>query len=228
MSTVGYIKKSLERQLLERKEYTLFNKVNVFIKDALPRNINMTVVISYIEKRLPRNLVYNLDTIYVGEFEELNVREVESVYLDGAVFISNKQEDEEMMAASIIHEIAHSLEEQFGEGIYGDNEIIDEFIAKRKKLIELMRAQGFEYRDKKIQVKTDFDEGFDQFLYKEVGYDRLAQLSSGLFISPYASTSLREYFSNGFENYFTGQSHYLQKICPKLHTKIYALTKEIA
>ena len=128
MSTVGYIKDSLGRQLRERKEYSLFNDVVVIIKDPLPQEVNMTLVIRQIEKRLPRNLASGIDAIYVGDFKELDTREVESVYLDGAIFISNRQENEEMMAASIVHEVAHSLEERFGEGIYGDSEIIDEFI----------------------------------------------------------------------------------------------------
>lgn len=227
MSTVGYIKSSHTRNLLERREYSLFNKVNIIIKDPLPKTINMTIVVREVEKKLPRNLVYNLDTIYVGQFPELNMREVESVYLDGAIFISNNQEDEGEMASSIIHEVAHSLEEQFSEGIYGDSEIIDEFIAKRKKLMELLEAQGFSYSNKRIYLSTDFDEGFDNFLYREVGYERLGKLTTGLFISPYCSTSLREYFSGGFEKYFTGENHYLAKISPKLHAKITDLTKEI-
>ena len=228
MSTVSYIKDSLGRQLNERREYSLFNNVTVFIKDPLPKNVNMTLVIRHIEKRLPRNLANSLDAVYVGEFKELNTREVESVYLDGAIFISNKQENEEMMASSIVHEIAHCLEEQFGEGIYGDSEIIDEFNWKRKKLLELLAQQGFQYPDKKLHLKTDFDERFDQFLYKEVGYQRLNYITNGLFLTPYACTSLREYFSNGFEHYFMGENSYLKKISPKLYSKINSLTKEIA
>ena len=43
---------------------------------------------------------------------------------------------------------------------------------------------------------------FDEFLYKTVGYDLLRDLTVELFVSPYAATSLREYFANGFEHYF--------------------------
>ena len=123
---------------------------------------------------------------------------------------------------------AHSLEEQFGEGIYGDSEIIDEFIGKRKKLMSLFSQNGIEYPDKKLYLKTDFDERFDEFLYKDVGYQRLGYLTNGLFLTPYACTSLREYFSNGFEHYFMGENIYLKKISPKLYSKISSLTKEIS
>jgi hypothetical protein len=42
----------------------------------------------------------------------------------------------------------------------------------------------------------------------------------GLFYSPYASTSLREYFANGFEAYFLGQREYLPKIGQHLFIKL--------
>jgi len=42
----------------------------------------------------------------------------------------------------------------------------------------------------------------------------------GLFYSPYAATSLREYFANGFENYFLKNKIYLKKISLNLYNKI--------
>jgi hypothetical protein len=59
-----------------------------------------------------------------------------------------------------------------------------------------------------------------------VGYDRLNVITVGLFVSPYAATSLSEYFANGFENYFSGESAYVRKISPKLYSKIKYLTSE--
>ena len=42
----------------------------------------------------------------------------------------------------------------------------------------------------------------------------------GLFVSPYAATSLQEYFANGVENYFLDDRDYLRKISPVLTEKI--------
>jgi len=42
----------------------------------------------------------------------------------------------------------------------------------------------------------------------------------GLFVSPYAATSLREYFAIGFEEYHLKDRVYLKKISPKLYFKI--------
>jgi hypothetical protein len=61
---------------------------------------------------------------------------------------------------------------------------------------------------------------FDDFLYNDIGYDRLSLTINGLFISPYSVTTLREYFSNGFEEYLRGDRAYLKQTCPYLFYKI--------
>jgi hypothetical protein len=223
MSTVEYIKKSSQKHLAERREYTLFNKTIVFVKDALPKEVNMTKVIKDIEKKLPSFLAYDLDAIYVGQFPELNTREVESVFMNGAVFISNKQNSVEEMCSSIVHEVAHGVEERYGEDIYGDSEVVIEFRAKRKKLASLLEEQGIK-SNPKLFINLEFSQEFDDFLYKQVGYDLVNRLASGLFISPYAATSIREYFANGFECFFCKEPEYLEKISPKLYSKILTLT----
>ena len=49
-------------------------------------------------------------------------------------------------------------------------------------------------------------------------------ISANLFYSPYAVTSLKEYFANGFEAYFFyGEYAFLEKTCPKLFNKLSAL-----
>ena len=62
----------------------------------------------------------------------------------------------------------------------------------------------------------------DNYLYKEVGYDRLNFIVSsyGLFTSAYPATSLREYFASGFEYYFLEDPSYLAKISPILYKKV--------
>ena len=44
-----------------------------------------------------------------------------------------------------------------------------------------------------------------------------------MFIRPYASVSLREYFATGFEAYYLGKRDSLEKISPILYDKINAL-----
>ena len=57
-------------------------------------------------------------------------------------------------------------------------------------------------------------------MYNIVGYPLLENLIVGLFYSPYAVTSINEYFANGFENYFLRDKAYLKNISPTLYNKI--------
>ena len=58
------------------------------------------------------------------------------------------------------------------------------------------------------------------FLYREVGYPLMTSLTMGLFVSPYAATSIREYFARGFEEYYLGDRKYLTKISPMVYNKV--------
>jgi hypothetical protein len=66
---------------------------------------------------------------------------------------------------------------------------------------------------------------FGMFLYQKIGYDKLSEIMKGIFISPYAATSLREYFATGFtEFYLHPDEHgFLQKIAPELYKKLISL-----
>ena len=45
-------------------------------------------------------------------------------------------------------------------------------------------------------------------------------MTSGLFISPYASTSLREYFANAFEEFFVNDMKPVKDLTPEVYKKI--------
>jgi Mlc titration factor MtfA (ptsG expression regulator) len=74
---------------------------------------------------------------------------------------------------------------------------------------------------------TEYDQEFDQFLLDDIGYDKLSEILKGIMVTPYAATSLREYFATGFtEFYLYPDSHnYLQKTSPELYKKLVQLHK---
>jgi Mlc titration factor MtfA (ptsG expression regulator) len=45
-------------------------------------------------------------------------------------------------------------------------------------------------------------------------------MTAGLFPSPYAATSLREYFAIGFEHYYLKDRKVLKRDCPVLYNKL--------
>jgi|688.fasta_scaffold136833_3 hypothetical protein len=225
MSNVKAILESYNKMKKARKEFFI-NGVLFFVSDPLPDGVEPLAVKKRIEKKIPKRLFQNLDYIFVGDFPELKLRDVQSVYMRGAIYINHENQTEDGLYKAIIHELAHSIETTFGSKIYEDNEVAAEFVGKRKQLRSILKTQGHELKDPTIFIRAEYNPEFDNFLYKEVGYDKLNQLCTGLFASPYGATSLREYFANGFEHFFLNDPEYLSKISPKLYSKILSLTSK--
>ena len=214
----NYIKTSSIKSLKENKERSLHGKF-VFIQDPLPEDIDLDYVLDYIERRIPIHLFHLIDSILVGDFNFLKERDINASYMEGAIYVTNNQHDEGDMIDDIVHELAHSVEELFRNDIYIDRSIEEEFLGKRKRLCDVLNAEGIKV-SKESCLESEYDKNFDEFLYKDVGYEKLVNLTMGLFNSPYAVTSLREYFANGFEAYFIGDRKHVQNISPFLYIKL--------
>jgi hypothetical protein len=162
--------------------------------------LNIINIVSDIKKYVPEVLLYGLDAIYIGNYKELAERDVESVYYAGAIYIKPSQKTDQDLVSDVVHEIAHSIEENLS-SIFTISSLQSEFARKRKALYDILKINGYEL-DKKLFLNFNYSEELDNILYRDIGYDRLNMLANNLFITPYAATSLREYFANGFENYF--------------------------
>jgi hypothetical protein len=218
-----YIEHSAKKAIKENKEKLLFNKIVVYVQNALPEDFDLNYVLEYIENKIPAHLAHLIDAIYVGEFPFLKERDLNALYEDGAIYTTNEQSNEEDMIDDIVHEMAHSVEQLAGSEIYADRGVEEEFIGKRKRLYHILRTEGHNVPES-MTFETDYSKEFDEILYKTIGYDKLVFLTMGLFASPYGATSLREYFANGFENYFIGDRDRLRKTSPKLYNKLEFLT----
>ena len=214
-----YIEASAKKSLKERREYQMFGTINVFIKDPLPAEVDMTNIIRHLEMRIPNDLVKDVDTVYVGQFDDLNSRQVQAAYLDGAIYITNDQDNPEDMMDDLIHEFAHAAEKTHGYEIYGDGTIEREFLGKRKRLFNILKAEGYDVSLLDF-IQAEHSDAMDEFLYNVVGYDRLHSLAMGLFLSPYGATSLREYWANCFEHYFMDDRQYVQQLSPQVYEKL--------
>ena len=221
-----YISLSNRRSAEQKKEYYLFDSVLVFVKDAFPVKIDLESVLTRMEKSLPRTLVVtSLDAIYVGEFENLLGGEGHTaIYEDGAIYVSNNQVDEHDVYRDLIHEIAHAVEAVHESLIFSDRKIENEFLAKRQRLYSILSADGYDV-SLSLFLNIDFSEKMDSFLYKELGYPTLSSYIMGLFTSPYAVTSVREYYARGFEEYIYGDKEYLKKLSPSLYNVLEDLLK---
>ena len=97
--------------------------------------------------------------------------------------------------------------------------MIKEFIQKRAQLEFELKSEGYWTENYDFR-NLKFDDKFDSFLYKKVGGQMLNMVTAGLFIRPYSSVSLREYFATGFEAYYTGKKDLLKQLSPVLYNKI--------
>ena len=130
------------------------------------------------------------------------------------------------MLDDLVHEVAHAVEEEEFLTIYSDGDLEAEFLGKRERLFHLLDTEGLnvDYTEYK---NPEYSKNFDNHLYFEIGYPYLTNVSVNLFYSPYAITSLREYFANGFEAYFYHTDHQrLSTVSPILYRKLDELNEE--
>ena len=219
-----WIQESVRRAKRLKDQYQM-NGVQVFIKDSLPEEVDPDFVFNYIGSRIPLYLTTNVEMIYVGQFPEMEERDINAFYENDAIYITNEQDDEMDMIEDIVHEISHAIEHYNREVIYGDGKLQREFIAKRKRLSALL-SQKYDVPSD-FTINFEYDRAIDDFLYRVVGYDVLNQVCVGIFPSAYAATSLSEYWAKGFEELFIGEKSSLKNMCPVLYKKLLTLIKEL-
>ena len=204
------------------KDHYMLKGIDIYIKDRLPEEVDIDFVIRYVAKRLPDHVLGNIDLIYIGQFQDLIDRDVNALWQNGAIYITNQQDSEMDMIDDLIHEIAHSNEKQFEQIIYEDGKLEKEFLFRRSKLAQILVDKEYNVPPGFI-YSADYDKVIDDYLYKEITYNVLWQLIPGIFPSPYAVTSLREYFAKGFEEFYMGRRQELKDISPVLFSKLMQL-----
>ena len=207
------------------KDQYKVNGIDVFIKDRMTQGVDPEFVFNYISARVPFFLTRDVEIIYIGDFPEMHEREINAFYEDGAIYVTNDQEDEMDMIEDIIHELSHAIEQKNGESIYGDSNLEREFRAKRQRLESLLK-QNYEV-PADFSITLDYDKNIDMFLYKTVGYDALNQICVNIFPSAYACTSISEYWAKGFEEIFIGDKALIKKQCPILYNKLINVIEEM-
>ena len=128
---MSWISESAKRGSELRKHYKMHD-IEIFIKDPLPEIVDADFVFKYIASRLPSYLMTEVDIVYIGEFEQLQSRNINAMFEDGAIFVSNEQTNEMDLIDDIVHEVAHSIEKKYVEIIYADGSLEKEFKTKEK------------------------------------------------------------------------------------------------
>ena len=221
---LNYIQKR-QKMFEETNNFYTSNGIHVYTKDKMMNDlVDLEMVVSELESKIPEHLRDGIEMIMVGHFGEFDERDINAFYKDGALYVSNIQTDNDDLLDDLVHETAHSVEEQYGMEIYGDQEVKDEFLRKRIHIYNVLWNMGFEPLREDF-LDTEYDQDFDEYLLHDIGYDKLSEILKGIMVSPYSATCLREYFATGFtEFYLHPDSHnYLKKTSPELYRKLIQL-----
>jgi len=224
MMLLEYLKQSHKKAMDNANNFYTGAGKHVYVKDELTNGMPADEVIEEFESYMPDHLLDEVEMIVIGWFDEFDERQINAFYSDNCLYISNEQDDPEDMIDDLIHETAHSLEAPYGNEIYGDGKLEKEFLNKRIQLYEILWSYDYK-APKAFFIDLDYNTEFDDFLLNQVGYDKLALLMQGVFISPYAATSLREYFATGFTDFFMNKSRDdLKSVSPVLYSKLRSLS----
>jgi len=219
-----YIQK--RQQMREQKDnFYTSSGIHVYTKDQMVNDlVDLEGVVSELEAKLPDHIRDGVEMVIVGHFNEFDERGINAFYKDGALYVSNVQDDDEDLLDDLIHETAHSVEEQYGMEIYADQKIKQEFMRKREHLYNVLWKMGFK-APKEMFADPEYSQEFDEFLHQDIGYNKLSEILKGIMISPYAATSLREYFATAFTDFYLyPDSHgYLQRVSPEVYKKLVEL-----
>ncbi len=210
----------LVKYIQEKQQSVLkIRGIPVFLKCEKEKHDMYREGISLALSKVPKKFILNIKGITVSDSQYLRQRKLNALFNKGSIFLLNEHKDAEDVIDDVVHEIAHSVEEKYQKEIYSDLKIEKEFLNKRKSLWMRLGQLGHE-KELNHFLKTKYDREFDAFLYKNVGYPLLRSITKDIFYSPYAATSLREYFANSFEAFFMKEKiQRLRRISPAAYQK---------
>lgn len=209
----------IEERISNTTRFFKFGNIEVEEQAPTSPDVDLAAIFKAVENNLPSHYFKNLRAVKIGNFADLQNKNFSALYDDGIFYIDHEQPDSQSILNDVVHEFAHHIESIYTDLVYGDKKVVKEFLKKRAQLKFELRTEGYwvsEYDFNNLK----YDEKLDEFLYKRVGKNMLKMVTTGLFIRPYASISLREYFATGFEAFYLGRRNELEKICPSLYNKI--------
>lgn len=213
---LDYIKKQNAKL---KTEFVIFGSVNVFVLDKITNNVNYVSVFNKLEKLIPKHYLYDVDAIYVVDHPDFIERGINAMYKDGAIYVSNQQDNEVDLLDDLLHEIAHATENIFSKHIYSDYKIKQEFSSKCITMSQILNREGYDITAGEC-INYEYNSDFDNFLYSGVGYTVFAPMTINVFIRPYSFLSLPEYYATAFEEFYKGDKNLVKEISPQVYSKI--------
>ena len=228
---IEYIKDKQSKLMEQNKEFVLFNKIPVYLLAPFTEPLNIHTILVLIEGSISKRFFKNIESIFIGNIKELNNRRINALYKDSSIYVSSIIQpgiDESRIARDIVHEVGHSLEEEFGLELYGDGLLANEFLGKRNRLYSLLSQNNFPDISKDLFLSTEYSIELDNYFLSTIGYTKLEPFTRSLFLNPYSNTSLQEYFADSFEEYHSNKDlFFLKSLSPIAYKKMRTLDKEV-
>ena len=212
--------------LKENQNFNIIGGVDVIINDSLPDHVDLKKVLNRVNKLFPPTFFDNMHKIIIGQQKEFIERDVNAMYKDGILYITHEQDNNADLYDDIVHEICHSVEEMHEDVIYGDDLLEDEFVRKRRFVLDMLAADGYNCSGIDAE-EIRYTAKIDNFFHEEVGYKKLGNITRDIFITPYAITSIREYWATAFEKFWIKPDtrDFIKKSSPVLYRKIMTVKK---
>lgn len=228
---IGYLKNKQSKLIENNKEFSLYNRIPVYLLAQFQEPINIQTILLLIEGSISKRFLKNVESIFIGEFKELINRRINALYKDNSIYLSSTIHpgvNESRIARDIIHEVGHSLEDEFGLEIYGDGLLANEFLGKRNRLYSLLSQNNFPAINKELFLSTEYNIELDNYFLSTIGYTKLEPFTRSLFLNPYSNTSLQEYYADAFEEYHSNKDlFFLKSISPVAYKKMRILDREV-
>jgi|TARA_Y100000310_G_scaffold267837_2_gene280086 hypothetical protein len=162
-----------------------------------------------------------IDGIYIGDAAFFHKKDVEATYIDGSIYVTANIESTQDLYDSILHELAHAVEDVYPNDLYHDDLIKNEFLKKRNDVCNVLADYGISNTiPNQMWQNTEYDQEFDEFLANSLTYDRLDSLVGNLLSYPYALTDIHEYVATAFSIWFSESPEKAIRYHPAVAQKI--------
>lgn len=200
------------------KIFTLYN-VTFFIS-------NLSLKLEDVKKdisRLPAFFYSEVNKIYIYNAEDLDTYDLDSSYGHRIVKIdSSKIESRKDLMKTLIHELYHSIQNSIKNTFKELFEnVAVEYLQKKKKILDVL-ASDARVTPPEQSFYTDifYNEKFDAYLYKIIGYKFINNRLKDYFPSAYSITSIDEYIATCFEIFYFENEKWLSIYCPEVYNLI--------
>ena len=92
-------------------EYYIYN-VPVFVVNDTEPTVDIPTFCEEVESYISRELMSNVEVVYIGNFKELNNRN--AAFSNGGIYMTCTEPTTFDMVENFVHEVAHSLEALHG------------------------------------------------------------------------------------------------------------------